>query len=71
MTKLLAISGGPDSMFLLNQYKKKDIVVAHVNYNKRTDSNIDEQIVRDFCLLHNIKLEVLNIKETPKGNFQS
>ncbi|WP_284700094.1 ATP-binding protein [Mycoplasmopsis cynos] len=26
---LLAVSGGPDSMFMLNKYKYKDIVVMH------------------------------------------
>ncbi|MDJ1648254.1 tRNA lysidine(34) synthetase TilS [Mycoplasma phocimorsus] len=70
--KLLAVSGGPDSMFLLNKYKNEDIVVAHVNYNKRDDSWVDEQIVRNFCLKHNINLEVLNIEKNHdyKGNFQ-
>lgn len=70
--KLLAVSGGPDSMYLLNKYKDDDIVVAHVNYNKRDDSWRDEQIVRDFCFEHNIKLEVLNIDKNYnyKGNFQ-
>ena len=32
---LLGVSGGPDSMFLLNLLKNKNIVVAHINYNKR------------------------------------
>ena len=68
---LLAISGGPDSMFLLNKYKNRKIVVAHVNYHKREDSNIDENIVRDFCKDNNIPLEVLNVKNKPEGNFQT
>lgn len=57
-------------MFLLDWYKNKSIVVAHVNYHKREDSNNDERIVREFCEKHNIPLEVLNVKEKPKGNFQ-
>lgn len=70
--KLLAISGGPDSMFLLDRYKNKKIVVAHVNYHKRKDSNIDEKIVVDFCNKHNIACEVLNLKnKKATGNFQS
>jgi len=68
---LLAVSGGPDSMFLLNEYHRRHIVVAHVNYNSRKTSKRDEQIVRDYCEYHNIKLEVLNVKEKPKGNFES
>lgn len=67
---LLAISGGPDSMFLLNWYKKKKVVVAHVNYHKREDSDNDENIVREFCLKHSIPFEVLNVTEKPEGNFQ-
>lgn len=58
-------------MFLLNLYKKKNIVVAHVNYHKRSDSNIDENIVKDFCIKNNIPFELLSVKEKPKGNFQS
>lgn len=70
--KLLAISGGPDSMFLLNQYKKnKNIIVCHVNYNKRKDSKNDEKIVKSFCTKYNIKLKILNVKNQVKGNFQS
>lgn len=68
--KLLAVSGGPDSMFLLDWYKNKKIVVAHVNYNKREDSNIDQKIVEDFCIKNNIPYKVLNINKEPKGNFQ-
>lgn len=68
---LLAISGGPDSMFLLNQYRNKKVVVAHVNYHKRVDSDIDENIVKNFCAKFNIPFEVLNVKEKPEGNFQA
>ena len=69
--KLLAISGGPDSMFLLDWYKNKKVVVAHINYHKREDSNVDENIVKDFCKKNKIPFEILNVKEKPKGNFQS
>ena len=69
---LLAISGGPDSIFLLKKYAKKNILVAHVNYNMRDDSNIDQQIVESFCKENNIKCFVLDIKEAaPKQNFQN
>jgi tRNA(Ile)-lysidine synthase len=68
---LLAVSGGPDSMVLLFKHRKKKIVVAHVNYNKRVDSIKDQEIVEAFCLKHNIPLEIININEKPKKNFQS
>lgn len=68
--KLLAISGGVDSMVLLNNYKDENIIVAYVNYNKREDSIIDQKIVLDYCKNNNIKIEILNIAEDHNGNFQ-
>ncbi|MGX9340539.1 tRNA lysidine(34) synthetase TilS [Mycoplasma sp. 4044] len=75
MTKniLLAVSGGPDSMLLAYKYRKEpNVIVACVNYHKRVDSDIDEQVVRDFCKKYNLKLEVLNVneKEEKVSNFQ-
>lgn len=68
---LLAISGGPDSMYLLNKYKRKKIIVAHVNYHKRLDSDYDQKVVENFCQKHHIKYEVLHVKSKPQGNFQT
>ncbi|AJM72212.1 tRNA lysidine(34) synthetase TilS [Mycoplasma yeatsii] len=75
---LVAVSGGPDSIFLLSNILKnidnKNIVVCHVNYNFRADSNIDQKIVQDFCLQHNLKLEILNVSQDYlelKTNFES
>ena len=67
---LLAVSGGPDSMFLLNKYKKRNIVVAHVNYHKRLDSNVDQNVVASFCHKHHIALEILDAPPITGGNFQ-
>ena len=48
---VLGVSGGPDSMFMLDMMRKikLKIVVCHVNYNKRSDSWIDELIVSNYC----------------------
>lgn len=71
---LVAVSGGPDSMFLLDNLVKNnfDIIVCHVNYHKRWSSNVDQKIVEDYCKEHNIRLEIKNVKtsEYTKGNFQ-
>ncbi|MDQ7982960.1 MAG: tRNA lysidine(34) synthetase TilS [Spiroplasma sp.] len=71
---LVAVSGGPDSMFLLDNLVKNkfDIIVCHVNYHKRWSSNVDQKIVEDYCREHNITLEIKNVKpsEYTKGNFQ-
>ena len=58
-------------MFILNRYKKQNIFVGHINYHKRKDSNIDENIVRIFCNSYKIPFKILNVKEKPVGNFQS
>ncbi|WKX02411.1 tRNA lysidine(34) synthetase TilS [Candidatus Mycoplasma mahonii] len=68
---LLAVSGGPDSMFLLNEYKKKGIIVAHINYNLRTTSMRDENIVRNFCKQHNIHFKLLSVKLKPTRNTEA
>lgn len=71
---IAAVSGGPDSMAMLNMYKNNIEAVCHVNYHKRKDSNNDENIVRNFCNQNNIKLYVKNVdKKDYKNNenFQS
>ncbi|MGL5732691.1 MAG: tRNA lysidine(34) synthetase TilS [Metamycoplasmataceae bacterium] len=67
---LIAVSGGVDSMFLLNELKKSDVIVAHVNYNLREDVAIDYKIVSDFCKDNNLILETYSINEEHYGNFQ-
>lgn len=70
---LLAVSGGPDSIFLLDKYKSKNIIVCHVNYNRRVSSIRDMNIVKDFCHKHNIILHIKNISKNHnyKHNFQA
>ncbi|AVN61334.1 tRNA lysidine(34) synthetase TilS [Mesoplasma florum] len=77
LSYLVAVSGGPDSMFMLNELIKmniKEIVVCHVNYNFREDSWKDQKLVEDFCLKNNLKLEKLVINQDfsiLKENFES
>lgn len=69
---VVACSGGPDSMALLDQLNKqgKDIVVAHVNYKHRDTADRDENIVKDYCEKYDIPVRVCYpIHE--KGNFQA
>lgn len=69
---LIGVSGGPDSMWLLNLLKSLNIIVAHVNYNKRYDSNYDESLVSRFCADNNIPLEILSLhNKYSSGNFQA
>ena len=69
---LIGVSGGPDSMYLLWHLKDLDVIVAHVNYHKRIDSDNDQKIVEEFCKTYNIPFEVLEItSHNKKGNFQA
>lgn len=73
---ILAVSGGPDSMAMLDMYKKKVQAVCTVNYNKRKNSAHDNQLVIDYCNLHNIKYYVYNVdkkiyKKQKNVNFQA
>ncbi len=58
---VLAVSGGPDSMCMLNilqelkeEKKSFDIVVAHVNHQIRQEAAEDEEYVRLYCLKNQI-----------------
>ena len=50
-TYIIGVSGGPDSMALLDMCKKQgySLVVAHMNYQKRDSALRDEEIVRKYC----------------------
>lgn len=61
-TVVVAVSGGADSMCLLNFFNKissrmqLNIICAHVNHSIRgTEADSDEEFVRSFCNKHNIK----------------
>lgn len=52
---ILGVSGGPDSLFMLNilnNLKEKlhiELVVAHVNHMIREEANSEEEFVKEFC----------------------
>lgn len=53
---LLAVSGGVDSMLLLKMmtFHDFDFEVGHFRHGMRKDDHIDHDIVKSFCLDHNI-----------------
>ena len=69
---LVACSGGPDSMALLDMLikEKYNVIVAHVNYKTREESDSEEQLVKDYCTLHNIKCYVSYFDHKYKGSFE-
>ena len=72
---LVAVSGGSDSMALLDMLYKngENLVVCHVNYDVRESALRDEEIVRKYCEKRNIKLEVLKgfVYDKKDGNFEN
>lgn len=65
---ILGLSGGPDSMVLLNhllilreKYKFK-IVGAHVHHNLRKESDSEAELVKKYCLEHNVIFEMTKLE---------
>ena len=71
-TIVVATSGGPDSMCLLNilmELKKYNIVCAHVNHKLRKESEAEAKMVKDLCISNNITYEYYEI-EGYKSNIR-
>lgn len=71
---VVAVSFGPDSMSLLDMCIKQrvNIVVAHVNYHKRNESNFEQYSLTNFCKEKGINIEVLDTQGLQhSGNFQN
>lgn len=74
---LLAVSGGADSMALLQLFYSLELKlqVAHVNYHLRgKDSDADQQLVQDFCSENNIPFhlyEVSDKDQKPENSIQN
>ena len=73
---LLAISGGVDSMVLLDLFKVSglNIQVAHINYKLRgADSNEDQHLVEMICKKNEIPFHLYQVSEKdtkPKNSIQ-
>lgn len=63
-TVLLAVSGGVDSMALLDAFhrlpeeEKPSLQVLHVHHHLREEAEQDCETVRDYCFLHRIPFQV-------------
>jgi tRNA(ile)-lysidine synthetase len=62
--KILAVSGGVDSMVLLERFfrdEPENIVVAHFNHGTRTSADLDEQFVSSRCEELKVPFETMKI----------
>lgn len=72
---VIAVSGGADSMFLLNtminlkESKNLKIVVAHVHHNLRKESDYEANMVEKYCKKNKIIFEYMKIEEYPNNKF--
>lgn len=70
-----AISGGPDSMYLLdilmNLQNKLNfrVVVAHVHHNLRKESDEEAKKLKEYCEKNNLIFEMTKIEKYPNGKF--
>ena len=74
-TLILACSGGPDSMCLLDLLlkcnKKAKIVVAHVHHNVRKESDEELEFVKSYASSNNLIFESFKIEKYSNKNFES
>ncbi|MBQ6285301.1 MAG: tRNA lysidine(34) synthetase TilS [Bacilli bacterium] len=74
---VVGVSGGPDSMallYILNEFKKKigfKIVCAHVNHNKRVESEQEKIDLEKYCKENNIIFEYKKIESWGDDNFHN
>lgn len=64
---VLGLSGGPDSMCLLNILlslnKDIDIICAHINHNIREESKEELEFVKEYCRERKLKLETITFEK--------
>ena len=69
---IVACSAGPDSMALLDMLVKEkyNLVVCHVNYKTRKESDHEQDIITRYCAKYNIPLYVKIFDSKEKGSFE-
>lgn len=68
---LVAVSSGPDSMYLLHKYKRVTKAVCFVNYHDREDTDNDMMIIKNYCEKYNLKLYILDTNEVDLSQYES
>ncbi|TFG81320.1 MAG: tRNA lysidine(34) synthetase TilS, partial [Erysipelotrichales bacterium] len=70
---VIMVSGGPDSMALLELCRQASVrpFVLHVNYNARPTAKRDQMIVEDYCRKYEIYYCIEDGIYPERGNFQA
>ena len=69
---VVGVSGGPDSMALLDWLVKKQYqpIVVHINYHCRNSANRDQLFVEKYCKQHQLRCYIFDCPVLGQGNFQ-
>ena len=76
-TLVVGVSGGPDSMCLLNllleikEEKRFNIVVAHINHNLREESDEEYEFVKKFSEDHNLLFEGIKLGDYDTNSIEN
>lgn len=72
---LLCVSGGIDSMVMLDTFKKLsnsvEVLVSHINYNVHEFSKKAEELVKNYCENNNIEYQIISVQIENKENFEA
>ena len=72
---IVATSTGVDSMVLLtlvqNLVPKERLIVAHVNHHLRSQSQVEEQFLRQYCQKHQLALRVMQWQDHPQNGIEA
>ena len=72
---VVGVSSGPDSMcllYILLELRKKrgfQIIVAHINHNKREESREEEEFLKKYCKDNDVTFESMKIENYGHDNF--
>lgn len=69
---IAGVSGGPDSMYLLNKLYNEGykVIVCHINHGFRKESDEEYEMVKSFCNERNITFEGLIVKDTDWDKYK-
>ena len=76
-TLIVGVSGGPDSMCLLNlllelkEERRYNIVVAHINHGLREESDEEYEYVKKFSSDHNLLFEGIKLGEFDTNSIEN
>jgi tRNA(Ile)-lysidine synthetase-like protein len=70
---IISLSGGVDSMvlatLLIAKHKNKQLIAIHINYKNRTETDLEEKFLNEWCKYNNIIFISYNMGELRRHNI--